>query len=439
MSKKKPIDISVVSSYVNGEIPLAKAAYLLNVSTRTVLRYAVRYRADGQDGLVHRNTGKHPHNRLDEGIRIKILEIIEKNASIRSMPYVLAIDYLQRYHGIQVSKETLRRIIVADSEARSKRKISQHPLRRRRSQFGELIQIDGSPHYWLGTDHPQICLMLFVDDATSAITAARFAEAENAHTYRLLIEEHILRFGLPVAFYSDRHSSFITTHIVPSEYVKHESQTQYQRICETLGIYTIFANSPQAKGRIERLNRTLQGRWPYELQFHRVDSIEKANERLPSMIKAYNEEFAVSARDNDDAHVPCPCSTQDLHRICGYWTEKALDKNLMFSKNNVRYQVRKYQTGANRGQTVFLVQLLDGTEEIISVEHNFEGQMKFRSLRFESYPVERKAPKKEMSFIENTKTVDYRIDMLLKQGRDNLEKEKRENQLKETAPTNPLK
>ena len=157
------------------------------------------------------------------------------------------------------------------------------------------------------------------------------------------------------------------------------------------------------------------------------------------MIKAYNEEFAVSARDNDDAHVPCPCSTQDLHRICGYWTEKALDKNLMFSKNNVRYQVRKYQTGANRGQTVFLVQLLDGTEEIISVEHNFEGQMKVRSLRFESYPVERKAPKKEMSFIENTKTVDYRIDMLLKQGRDNLEKEKRENQLKETAPTNPLK
>ena len=82
--------------------------------------------------------------------------------------------------------------------------------------------------------------------------------------------------------------------------------------------------------------------------------------------------------------------------------------------------------------------MLDGKEEIISVEHNFEGQMKFRSLRFESYPVERKVPRKEMAFIENTKTVDYRIDMLRKQGRENLEKENRENQLKETAATNPI-
>lgn len=121
------------------------------------------------------------------------------------MPYSLAVRYL-RYEGLELSVETLRRFLKDDPVLQQERKSALHPLRRRRAQFGELIQLDGSPHHRFGSQRDRASLMTFIDDATSRITAAQFAPTENSLSYRELIEQHVWRYGIPLAFYSDQHS-----------------------------------------------------------------------------------------------------------------------------------------------------------------------------------------------------------------------------------------
>lgn len=256
MTEKKHIDVSVIEAYVEGSISLKQASIMLERTPRTIMRLAAKYRDFGADGLVHGNTGKEPHNKIDSSTREKILGVMQQE-SLRQMPYSLAIRYL-RHEGIEVSAETLRRLLKVDPVLQQERKSNQHPLRRRRAQFGELIQLDGSPHHWFGPQRDRACLMVFIDDATSRITAAQFAPTENSLSYRELIEQHVWRYGIPLAFYSDRHSIF--TPVGDHRTLRRNYQlTDYERVCHHLGIETIYAQTPQAKGRIERLNKTLQG------------------------------------------------------------------------------------------------------------------------------------------------------------------------------------
>lgn len=159
-----------------------------------------------------------------------------------------------------------------------------HVLQRRRQQFGELIQVDGSPHQWFVQDPTLYTLLLFVDDATGIITAARFEKSETFTGYAQLIEEHVWRYGIPVSFYSDRHSVFCPV-ISEKEATKNiPEKTQYQRVCDTLGIHPILAYSPQAKGRIERMNQTLQKRWPGEFAARGITTPQQANQRMPELL-----------------------------------------------------------------------------------------------------------------------------------------------------------
>lgn len=204
--KKKHIDVSIIQAYVEGSISLKQASVMLERTPRTVMRMAAKYRDFGADGLIHGNTGKEPHNKIDSSIRQKILAAMS-HESLRLMPYNLAVHYL-RYEGLEVSAETLRQLLKEDPALQQERKSSLHPLRRRRAQFGELIQLDGSPHHWFGPHRDRACLMVFIDDATSRITAAQFAPTENSLSYRELIEQHVWRYGIPLAFYSDKHGIF---------------------------------------------------------------------------------------------------------------------------------------------------------------------------------------------------------------------------------------
>lgn len=182
MTEKKHVDVSVIEAYVEGSISLKQASIMLERTPRTIMRLAAKYRDLGADGLIHGNTGKEPHNKIDSSTRKKILEVMQEE-SLRQMPYRLAIRYL-RHEGIEVSAETLRRLLKGDPVLQQERKSNQHPLRRRRAQFGELIQLDGSPHHWFGPQRDRACLMVFIDDATSRITAAQFAPTENSLSYR---------------------------------------------------------------------------------------------------------------------------------------------------------------------------------------------------------------------------------------------------------------
>ena len=136
--------------------------------------------------------------------------------------------------------------------------------------MGELIQIDGCPHRWFGDDGPEVCLLAFIDDATGKITSARFFETETLQGYLTLLSEHIGRYGIPVALYSDRHLIF--TRDIPKNIT--EEPPQYARVCQRLGLEPILAQTPQAKGRVERLFKTLQGRWPKQFRLEKISCTE---------------------------------------------------------------------------------------------------------------------------------------------------------------------
>ena len=197
-AKKKHIDVSIIQAYAEGSLSLKQASIMLDRSPRTIMRMVAKYRDLGADGLIHGNTGKEPHNKIKAHTREKILEVMQQEA-LRQMPYSLAVRYLH-HDGIDVSAETLRRLLRDDPVLQQERRNALHPLRRRRAQFGELIQLDGSPHHWFGPQRDSACLMVFIDDATSRITAAQFAPTENSFSYRELIEQHVWRYGIPLAF-----------------------------------------------------------------------------------------------------------------------------------------------------------------------------------------------------------------------------------------------
>ena len=409
MTEKKHIDVSVIEAYVEGSISLKQASIMLERTPRTIMRLAAKYRDFGADGLVHGNTGEEPHNKIDSSTREKILGVMQQE-SLRQMPYSLAIRYL-RHEGIEVSAETLRRLLKVDPVLQQERKSNQHPLRRRRAQFGELIQLDVSPHHWFGPQRDRACLMVFIDDAISRITAAQFAPTENSLSYRELIEQHVWRYGIPLAFYSDRHSIF--TPVGDHRTLRRNYQlTDYERVCRHLGIETIYAQTAQAKGRIERLNKTLQGRWPHQFAYEGITNIEQANANIDRFIDDYNEEFSVQAREITDAHIPFGQNREQLHRICASWSEKNLGKRLSFSQNKKRFEVLiKEEKMRYQYRQVFLVYYeRENRYEILYPPTKRLG--KYVSLPFQITDI--KSGQEVVRYEETSKTIDYRINEIKK-------------------------
>ena len=182
-------------------------------------------------------------------LRARVIKNIKKR--YRDFQPALAQKYLER-DGLCLSRSIIWRINreIKSSKNASHMPLQVHPLRWRRHRFGELIQIDGSPHRWFGDDGPEVCLLTFIDDATGKITSARFFETETLQGYLTLLIEHIGRYGIPVALYSDRHLIF--SRDVPQNIT--EEPLQYARVCQRLRIEPILAQMPQAKGRVESLN-----------------------------------------------------------------------------------------------------------------------------------------------------------------------------------------
>ncbi len=165
-------------------------------------------------------------------------------------------------------------------------------------RFGELIQIDGSPHDWFEGRGPRCTLIVFIDDATGRLTALRFAPAETTRAYLGALRDHVLAHGCPAAFYSDRHGIF---RVNAKDAASGDGKTELGRVSERLRIELINALTPQAKGRVERANQTLQDRLVREMRLRGISSIEEAQAFTPAFIAAWNQKFAVPPRDSQDA------------------------------------------------------------------------------------------------------------------------------------------
>ena len=397
----------ILQQYKLHLITKSQACQLLGISQSSLYRRLEKFEKEGIKGLIHGNTGRQPINRMEESLRSELaFALLNKYQGFQP---ALAKKYLRRDFGVNVSEEFIRQLIKEGAKGETGKSAELHPLRRRRSQFGELIQIDGSPHYWFGEDKDSCCLLVFIDDATGKITAAGFYPTECGEGYFELIAQHVLRYGIPCAFYSDRHSIF-TTQTSDGKTGAEETETQYQRICNMLGITPIFALTPQAKGRVERLNQTLQGRWPKEFALRGIEDISTANKNLQTFINEFNEEFGVIPLNSEDAHRPLPFGTKEEHiyRICSKWSRRILSKQLTFSFQNHTIQVLGEENRHSLwNKEVFVLERASGEIEVIHGE---------KVLPIKILP-QKELPKIEPIY-ETPKTIDHKLDKIMEKEKN---------------------
>jgi transposase len=302
----------------------------LGLSERQVGRLWRAFRQNGPPALISKRRGKPSNRRLSAEWIAEILAIVRE--LYPDFGPTFANQKLREKHGVTLCTESLRTAMIAAGIWKPKaRKRRVHPLRERRECFGELIQADGSPHAWFEDRGPRCVLLTSIDDATSRICAARLVEAESTEAYFALFEEHFMMHGLPRAFYVDKHGVFR----VNTSNAIGQAQTQAGRALEELHIELICANSPQAKGRVERANRTNQNRLVKELRLRNINTIDDGNAFLPEFLADYNARFAKKPACPLDAHRPI--GSLDLKSILCKKFQATISKNLMLQFRNTIY------------------------------------------------------------------------------------------------------
>lgn len=334
MSRKELSRLEVVQAVLGSRLTQTEAAGRLKLSVRQVKRLCRRYREMGGRGLVSRRRGKRSNYQIGEAERNRVLDLIR--ARYEGFGPTLAAEYLQAHDGYRHSVETLRGWMKEAGLWLAKRKgrPAVHGLRERRARFGELVQIDGSPHDWFEGRGPRCTLVAFIDDATGKIVQASFEPVESSLAYLDALHAYLPRYGRPVALYSDRHGIF----------TKHDPEdpapTQFERAVKELGIESILAHSPQAKGRIERLFKTLQDRWVKAMRLAGINDRQAANAWLPAAIAMHNARFAVAPRRAEDAHGAVDQSKAALQHICSLQFVRTLSKALSCQFRGQLYQIQ---------------------------------------------------------------------------------------------------
>lgn len=362
MSQKEVKRAQMLDLLTEGKIDQQEAARRLGITTRQVRRLTRRYQAAGLSGLISRKRGKASNRRLDDAICTMAIDLI--GAHYSDFGPTLACEKLAELHEVNLSVETTRQLMIKAGHWHPRKggSICAHPMRERRARFGEMIQIDGSPHDWF-EDRGEYCtLLVFIDDATGRLTQLRFAPSETTLDYMQVLHDHILAHGVPAALYSDRHSIFR----INAKESDPEAETQFSRAARELGIACIHAHSPQAKGRVERANQTLQDRLVKEMRLAGINNMDEANAWLPGYIEDFNRRFAVAPKDPSDAHLAYAGTPASLMRTLSVQVTKTLSKNLSCQHENQLLQVETTGTGLGlRGAKVTVHRHFDGTCELL--------------------------------------------------------------------------
>jgi transposase len=311
----------VLNHVLTGELTASEAAGYLGVSVRTVRRQLARYRgAAGAGGLIHGNRGRAPANRLDEGLRARLVELATTTYAGVNRAHLA--DLLAEREGLPIAERTLRRVLAQAGvpPVRRRRPRGHRSRRERMAQAGLLLQVDGSRHDWLGGRGPWLTLVGAIDDATGTVTGATFREQEDTAGYLETLVQTARRYGLPVGLYSDRHGIFWKgPGAIPSlaeQFTGRGSTTQLGRALEATAIAWVAARSPQAKGRVERLWGTAQDRLVAELGLAGARTIEEANGVLAAWVPRHNARFAVPAHDPVPAWRPLPAGCEPESLFC---------------------------------------------------------------------------------------------------------------------------
>ena len=358
MSEEEVRRVGVVGRVESGELKQRQAAELLDLSERQVKRLCAQYRQHGAAGLVHGNAGKRSNRAKPAKLRNRIIGLVRKHYSgepgARFGP-TLASEHLAEEHGVEADSETLRRWMLAEGLWTRERKRKRYRQRRlRRARFGELLQLDGSFHAWLEDRGPKGCLLNLVDDATGTALAC-FAHDETTWAVADLLRAWVERYGVPRAIYTDWKSVY---HAPPEKEEVAPQLSQFGNMCAHLGIRLIAANSPQAKGRVERHHGTHQDRLVKKMRRLAIDDYETANRYLAeSYLPAHNTRFAIPPSDPVDFHQPLRRGL-DLNAIFCLEHRRTVGNDWVVRFQNRLLQLEPEQLAA--GMTVKLQEHRDG-------------------------------------------------------------------------------
>jgi transposase len=361
LSQKERQRVSVISACIKGDMACARAAIFLCLSVRQIKRLKKRMREDGEAALAHANRGRPSHRRLPKAQTERIV-LLARSTYAGFNDHHLCEKLVER-EGFSLSRETLRRLLRKNGlGSPRKRRAPAHRQRRVRSaRLGELVQLDGSPHDWLEGRGPHRTALGMQDDATGKILAAQFFPSETSFGYLCLLRHLLRRYGVPLAFYGDHSGIFVRNDdgwTVAEQLAGKRQPTQFGRAREQLGVTFIAANSPQAKGRVERLWGVLQDRLSSELRLAQAADIHSANAVLRKFIADYNRRFARQPREAATAWRMAP---ESLERICCFVHERIVSNDNVVQWEGRRFQIpQPTRRFSFAGAKVQIYQALDG-------------------------------------------------------------------------------
>jgi hypothetical protein len=373
--------LHVIEKVLEGIIKQVEAAEILSLSGRQIRRIVRRIRSEGSRGIIHRSRGKPSNRRISQRIKERVIHLYR--SQYKDFGPTLASEKLLERNGIRINGETLRMWLLGTGDWRKTRRRRRHrQWRERKHHYGEMVQMDGSHHEWFEGRGPWCVLMGYIDDAPGRVFG-RFYGYEGTIPAMDSFKRYIKKYGLPLGVYLDRYKTYKSTAkpTLEDELNDVEPLSDFERALRELGVEVVHANSPQAKGRIERLFGTLQDRLVKEMRLRGIRTLEEANAFLEEYLPIYNRRFSVSPKERDNLHRSSGKGV-DLDTILCIKTERTLRNDFTVAHHCKLYQVEeKVHTSK-----VMIQDRMDGS---IQITH------KNRALRFREIierPITEKRP-----------------------------------------------
>jgi hypothetical protein len=335
MSNKELHRVEILQKLIDKRLIEHEAAKQLGLSIRQIRRLRKAYKADGAIGVVSKKRGNPSNHKYPDSVKELAIAYV-KQYYVDFKP-TFACEKLSENHGLTISRETLRKWMI-DAELwipKNCRLKRAYQPRNRRECFGELIQIDGSPHDWFEGRAPKCTLLVYIDDATGKLMECQFVKSESTFTYFDSTRRYLEKHGKPVAFYSDKHCVF---RINRTGELGGDGVTQFGRALSELNIDIICANTPQAKGRVERVNRTLQDRLIKEMRLMNISNAEQGNKFLPEFMDKFNKKCGIKSIDPKNMHREI-MPHEDLNEIFSWQENRTLSKNLTLQYDKALYLI----------------------------------------------------------------------------------------------------
>jgi hypothetical protein len=338
MSQKELKRLHVIHRVIEGSLTQLRAAELISLSERQIRRIAKRIGAEGDKGIQHRSRGRESNRKTSKKLVERVRRLYREK--YQGFGPTLTAEKLSELEGVEVSKESVRTWLMESGQWQKRRKVGTHRhWRERKNCFGEMLQLDGSHHDWFEGRRPKCVLMAYIDDATSRVYGM-FYEYEGTIPAMDSFKRYIRKYGIPMSVYMDKHTTYKSTAepSIEDEINGTTPLSEFGRALTELEVEMIHAHSPQAKGRIERLFKTLQDRLVKEMTLRGINTIEEANRYLDTYLSGHNKRFAVGAKERDNMHREIPKGLK-LDKVLCIRTIRTLRNDFTIAHNGNLYQI----------------------------------------------------------------------------------------------------